>query len=359
MRRLIAILLSSAVCATTGLGGGLVGGLMGGGQGPGEITLRASAIVGEGSVTLKEVATLQGREAEALADVVVAADIAALPEHEGWWRLELAAVRTALDAHDAPWGALTLRGSACALRIGNAAFEGSAAGGEGRKGVGLARSAGEFAPGTVGAIVTEQLSQGLGVKPGDLRVTFDPVDRASLSRPAEGLIVRAQTTGLGARTPITLRIYRGDWIETETNLRARIEMRRQIATTRRDLRRGEVIGSDDVTLGSVWLTPDIAPAANPIGAVARASIAAGEIVKQTDTEAPLVVRRRDQVTVDIVSGAITVQTKMRALQDGAIGDLIHLETMAPDRRDRQRFEARVNDRGRAVAVVNDRLGAAQ
>jgi flagella basal body P-ring formation protein FlgA len=182
-------------------------------------------------------------------------------------------------------------------------------------------------------------------------VQFDDAGGAALARPAEGLVVDARPTGLGERTPVAIRIYRGDWIETETTLRARIEVRRQVARARRDLRRGDVISEADVALGESWLAPDVAPAASPIGAVARGAIGAGQVVMQADTEAPLVVRRRDRVAVDIVSGTIIVQAKMRALQDGRIGDVIQFESMEPDRRDRRQIEARVNGAGRAVAVV--------
>jgi flagella basal body P-ring formation protein FlgA len=340
MRRLIAILLGSAVCATTGLG-------------QAEIVLRASAIVAGGPVTLRDVAELRGREALALADVVVAPDAGALIERDGWRRLELEAVRSALEAHEAPWGALTLRGGVCAVRIGAVGASGELVPSESRLG-GVRGAPGEFGPETVGGMVTAQLARFLGVAPGDIRVDFDAADRASLSRPGEGLVVDARPTGLGERSPVALRVYRGDWIETETALRAQIEVRRRVATTRRDLRRGEVIGAEDVSMGEAWLKPDVAPASAPIGAVARAAIAAGQIVMTTDTEAPMVVRRRDRASVDIVSGTITVQVKMRALQDGRVGDVIQFESMEPDRRDRRQVEARVNGAGRAVAVVGSK-----
>lgn len=336
MRRLLIILLGSAVCATTGLG-------------QGAIVLRPSAIVEEGAVTLGQVAELTGREALALADAVVAPDVASLAERDGWWRLELDAVRAALEAQEAPWGALSLRGGACALRIGEPGAGGGSTASARRRGV----APGEFGAGTVGGMVIAQLARFLGVDEGDIRVKFDDADSALLARPGEGLVVDARPTGLGERSPVALRIYRGDWIETEATLRAHIEVRRRVATVRRDLRRGEVIAEADVSIGESWLTADVAPAASPVGAVARAAIGAGQVVMRADTEAPLIVRRRDRVAVDIVSGTITVQTKMRALQDGRVGDVIAFESMEPDRRDRRQLEARVNGPGRAVAVVGD------
>lgn len=336
MRRLLVILLASAVSATTGLG-------------QGQIELRPAATVSDGPVTLGQVAELSGREALALADVVITDDPGALLETEGWRHLDLETVRAALDAHDAPWGALSLRGGACALRIGEP-IEGAAAGQAGQP---MRRAPGGFEPGSVGAAVSEQIASALGVEPGAFRIAFEPADHAALARPAEGLIVKARPTGLGERTPIALRIYRGDWIETESTVRAQIEIRRQVATARRDLRRGEIISADDVSISEAWLAPDAAPAPDAIGAVARTHIAAGAIVMQTDTEAPLVVRRRDRVTVDIVSGTIEMQVKMRALEDGRIGDVIQFESMEPDRRDRRQIEARVNGAGRAVAMVGN------
>ncbi|MFG0283651.1 MAG: flagellar basal body P-ring formation chaperone FlgA [Phycisphaerales bacterium JB039] len=323
------------MCATTGLA-------------QSEIRLLPAAHVPEGPVTLGAIAELRGPEAEALADVVVAPDAAALPLTDGWRTLALDRVREALDAQEAPWGALMLRGSACALRIGDEGQSGEVA-----APVGAAQLASRIEPGTVGAEVAARLGALLGVAPADLRIRFERTEADLMARSSAGLIIDARPAGLGARTPVDLRIYRGDWIELDTTIRVELELRRRTATTRRALGRGEIIEAADVAIDEAWLAPDVAaaPPGEVIGAVARSSIEAGHIVLATDVEAPVVIERRDRVLVDIVSGSILMQVKMRALEDGRIGDVIELESMEPDRRDRRRLEARVNGPGRAVALV--------
>lgn len=333
MRRFLGMLLGSAVLATTGLA-------------QSAITLRPAARIADGPVTLRQVALLEGAAAEALGDLVIVESPAALEAADGWRLLELGQVRAALEAHDAPWGALTLRGGTCAVRIGD-----EPAGAESAAAPGAGRLASEMPAGTVGAEVARQLAAFLAVDPAALRLRFDDADLATMDRPGAGIVIDARPTGLGERTPVALRIYRADWIELDTTIRIAMETRRPTATARRDIRRGEIIEAADVALDEAWLPPDAAPARDAIGAVARASIGAGQIVMQTDTEAPLVVRRRDRVTVDIVSGTIRMQVKMRALGDGCVGDVVEFETIEPDRRDRRRMPARVNAPGRAVALV--------
>jgi flagella basal body P-ring formation protein FlgA len=74
-----------------------------------------------------------------------------------------------------------------------------------------------------------------------------------------------------------------------------------------------------------------------IGMEARQAIQAGEVVYADQVLSPVLVKRGDLITVVTQSGGIRVRTSARALQDGANGALVQVESLES----KQHYDARV------------------
>ncbi len=74
-----------------------------------------------------------------------------------------------------------------------------------------------------------------------------------------------------------------------------------------------------------------------IGMEARKPLQANEVVLADQVQSPVVVKRGELITIGSQSGGIRVRTSAKALQDGAQGDLIAVESLES----KQRYDARV------------------
>ncbi len=112
----------------------------------------------------------------------------------------------------------------------------------------------------------------------------------------------------------------------------------------RTVARGSVVTAADVELRMIDPTAKttgqraiIDTMGNIIGKEARQPLQVGEIVFADEVQSPIVVKRGDLITVGSQSGGIRVRTSARALQDGATGDLIQVESLES----KERYDARV------------------
>lgn len=64
------------------------------------------------------------------------------------------------------------------------------------------------------------------------------------------------------------------------------------------------------------------------GLEARRNLAAGRIVRERDLVEPRLVRRGDQVSILVQSGALTITARGEALEEGAEGDTVRVVTTA-------------------------------
>lgn len=114
----------------------------------------------------------------------------------------------------------------------------------------------------------------------------------------------------------------------------------RVVVAARPLRRGQIVQAGDVELGE--RQKDVAGAvtdlSETIGREVTRSIRPGQAVQQTHVRAPLLVQRNETVTVYVRTRGIQVRTTAKALEDGAKGELIALQSEL-DRG--ERFIARV------------------
>lgn len=310
------------------------------------VTLRTGASVDGNVARLADVAVLEGPEAERLGDVVVIADLGLSSRADGVARLDVRAVRRALDEGGARWGRLALQGSVCEVRS-----VGSGSSAEAREeraeGAGLA----EAGRGNVRGAVEEMLCRLYGVGSEDLRATYDARDWGFLSREVWGKRVEAQPGGsaTGSKQPVRVWVYEGDRVALEGQVSASVEVRKRVAVLTRALRRGELIGEGDVRMEEMWVDASGSPASveDVVGREARTRLSAGGVVRSTDVEAAQVIRRGDLVTVHCVSGGVVVKAPARALGDAREGESVELRMDGSKRS----FVARASGKGRAVIEV--------
>lgn len=126
---------------------------------------------------------------------------------------------------------------------------------------------------------------------------------------------------------------------------------RKVPVLTRAISRGEMIGSKDIEIVKTPVArisgAIMHEAAEIIGQAATRPLRAGRMLKTRDLEAPKLVTKNSLVFATYVAGNLRVQTRVRALQDGARGATITVINA----KSRRRFDATVTGPGR-VAVIS-------
>ena len=117
----------------------------------------------------------------------------------------------------------------------------------------------------------------------------------------------------------------------------------QVAVAIRPIARGEVITAADVEMRS----PELAPAIGRrsaidsveqlVGMEAKQAIQMGDVILTDHVQAPILIKRGEEISVVSQSGGIRVRTTARARQDGARGQLVQVESMES----KERYDVRV------------------
>ena len=317
------------------------------------ITLRTRAIVEPGQpVLLGDVALLRGDAAEALGGI----EILEATRHRRAARVDVGDVRRVLSAQEGfDWGVVTIRGSSCRL-LGSGEREAE------RTTQSTARDddaepmrvASEIATGTVRGRIAAMLAAYLGVQASDLRVGFRAQDRELLDTRIGGYTAEIRPLAVASR--ITVRVALIDAGDARIGVqgvaRVRVEVRREIVETVRRIRRGAVIGPEDVTTTRRWIDPEIraATAAEVIGSAAVSPIESGRVVRRSDVREPMAVRKGDLLTVRCVSGTVILRSQGRAMANARRGEVIELESLHTNRKERRRFRVRITGPGQAVTI---------
>lgn len=327
--------------------------LGGAARGQGTITLKAATrLAPDAPVTVADVATLTGPEAEALGGVVI---VSAAERAAGRESVSAQRLRDAIDRRDgAPvnWGRLTLGGGTCAVlpplssdtpRVPRPA------------------PAADREAGTVRGAIAARLCHLLAVERADLRLSFDDADRSILDLSVAGRTVDVRPTGLSEKIPLAVTVYeaagtaQGRIVGART-VRVGVQVRRSVVLAGAAKRRGDLIGPGDVTVEERWVGPSAPPLAleRIVGAAVRTRLTAGEPIGEQDIQPPLVVQRGELVSVHCVSGLVVVRMTARALGEARDGEIVKLQSLSDEKRT---FHGRMDGRGRAVAVASDGAGA--
>lgn len=306
------------------------------------------------ALTLGDVARIDGPLAPALAGVEIAPRASALPrEASGWRRLDVARVRSALEARrDLHLGRVELAGAAVLVGLpGDTPVAASSVRRRAPSGVATTPQDVHVHPALRG-LIEQRVAALFGVPTSDLRLGFDPRDADALAMDPRGRVVEIRPTGMSDQLPLAIRSYEGDVAHERALIRVSVEVRRTVAVARREVRRGQPFRPDDVLFESRWTAPSVS-ALTPErleGAVAVRSVRVGEVLAEADIDRPVAVRRGEIATVEALVGGIKIGTRARARAAGRVGDVIEFEFL-----DRSgRFTARVN--GPRYAVMAEAPG---
>ena len=136
----------------------------------------------------------------------------------------------------------------------------------------------------------------------------------------------------------------------------RLVATRQVPVLRRAVQPGEVVRPGDiefVDLREEGLRRDVLlDADRVVGQSARRPLRAGEVLRENDLRAPLLVNRNGMVTIVLRSGGMSLSAQGRALDDGARGETVRVLNVQSKRT----IEAQVVGPD-AVAVVGGARGA--
>lgn len=325
------------VCAILAVGGGLAR--------ADTIELKSAARVRGGTVTLAEVARLDGAYAESLGGRVVAER---LDEPGASITLGVEDVRAQLDGNGdhVRWGRVALTGATVTVtRVDEAPAQPAAAVAHEPAVGAIAATALDLAD--VRGHIARRLALRLGVELPDLRLTFAAADRELLTTTAAGRTVEVEADTTGANAPVTVRVFSGDRVVASGTTRVGVEIRRNVAVAKAALRKGDVIGAGDVAEEMQWVEPGTRAALvrDAVGGVVRTRLVAGQRVLLEDVQAAVVVKRGDLVNVHSTAGTVALKTLARALGNGRVGDTVEFQALDDKAR---KFKARVDAPGRAV-----------
>lgn len=127
-------------------------------------------------------------------------------------------------------------------------------------------------------------------------------------------------------------------------IEAEVSLPKQFAVAARPIARGSIVTAADVELRYLEEEPAASTRRAPIddldqliGKEASRSIQADNVIYSDEVQAPLLVRRGELITVVARGGGIRVRTQARSRENGALGDLVQLESLQT----RERYDAQV------------------
>jgi len=180
------------------------------------------------------------------------------------------------------------------------------------------------------------------------RIQYNERDAALLSTPTTGRIIEISSNGRSEKMSVRIVIYENERIMEDTTLRFDVQIQRRVRIVTTQLKRRGMIDETNSRIDSRWLAPTI-PIADPdasLGQVSKGTINSGSILINAMLQSPIIVERGEIVSARSLAGTVSVAMKVRALEDGRMGDLIKLES-----RDRkQRFTARIAGRAQVIIV---------
>ena len=194
----------------------------------------------------------------------------------------------------------------------------------------------------------------LRTTPETTRIKYNERDASMLATPTIDRVVEIREIGRSDQMTLGFVIYEHERIVLERTIRFEALVEREVLVSTGFIRRGELVSTETTRHEKRWLatTEPIAQPGDSIGLVARSTIDPGEMLLASMLEAPILVERGQIVSARSIAGSVSVSLKVRAKQDGRLGEIIELES-----RDRsQSFLARVAGEGRVVIVHNPDQG---
>lgn len=330
----------------------------------GVVELRSTARAIDGAaLTLRDVARLDGAEAERLGGVVLLDKEKLSAARTGWIDVRLIDVRARLTEAGANWALVALRGGTCSVRVvADGAVqnvrEGSEDATERRAYNKPAPAIVEADDGTVRSLVARMLASHFNAPTDRVRLSFSPSDTEFLEKLVDGrrVEVAPAASSASARVPVRVRMYEGETLVHDRMIRVEAEVHRDVLVAQGRLRKGDVVTAGMVVSERRWVAPGVvsfAEAKEVFGRTVRSRVNVGVVLERRHLVTPVAIERGELATVRCLSGGIALTAKARALSDGQVGELIEMRLEGA----KKTFMARVTGPGGAVMDLDERAGA--
>lgn len=324
------------------------------------IALKGAArlTVNQTLITLGDIATLEGPEANRWASLEIAKVNASGQPLE----ITVREVRLRLEGAGVNWAKVDLSGRQVVVRPGRTA--------EGGAPQAMAPIAlpGAEAPvratvepeailasalvneGTLRGMIANLMLSQLRVNPDQLRLTFQPDDAPFLGTLSATARLEVQPLGSLAsdRVEMVVRTWAGNLVSGSRTVRVQPELQVQAAALKRDVDKNETIFAEDVEAVTQWVTPSVAGQTAGVAAIAGRiackPMKAREVIREKHVRRDALVKKGDQITVRCLVGGVAISVQAEARADGAAGESIELRKLG----ERESFTAKVVGRSEAV-----------
>jgi flagella basal body P-ring formation protein FlgA len=326
------------------------------------ITVKGAARleVGQAKVTLGDIATLDGPEAERWASL----EIAMMNTSSKPLEIDVREIRVRLEGAGVNWAKVNLTGRKVVVRPGRTAEAGApqAMASIALPGVAtreqkaveiviVAVSAATLVnEATLRGMIANLMVSQLRVDPDQLRLTFQAEDAPFLGTLTSASRMEVQPLGSLAsdRVEITVRTWAGSLVSGSRTVRVQPELAVQAAVLRRDVGKDETIFAEDVETVTQWVSPSVATQmadmVTAVGRIACKPMKAGEVLREKHIRRDALVKKGDQITVRCLVGGVAISVQAEARADGAAGEIIELRKLG----ERESFTAKVVGRSEAV-----------
>lgn len=178
------------------------------------------------------------------------------------------------------------------------------------------------------------------------RLSVFDVDRERHPGPLRTELSTRSQPPFRGRVPITVALYAGEHLIKRSVVSVTLGATDRVVVPSRDLRRGELIGVDDLRMLAVDAAripvDALRELESAIGQRVKRSVREDRVLRASAIEGVPVVERGDRVTVVLESGPLQIQGIGRAQEAGAVGDWIRVLNLDS----RRELSGRLDDQGR-------------
>lgn len=203
--------------------------------------------------------------------------------------------------------------------------------------------------------VEDVLRRMAGERGEELEIRFAEAEERQLDQAVEGrrIEIQPQSQVFPGRIPVVIRFQgpEGSW--QTLRVTAEVGWRTEAVVLKRGISRGQVLSREDLEVRPVVIRTMGQPVRDverAVGKAARGILRAGTILLEEYLEPAVLVRRGELVTVRCRQGALMVTTVGRAMEDGALGQVIEVR----NEKSRQSFLARVSGSGEVLVTEDSR-----